>query len=125
MARAGDRGSDDYVTKPFSSQWQLVARITRGAAKLRRGSSEREGRSERRSRRAGAENDVDRHECDRGGSPRSTVPLKEFDLTEIAAAERGRVLDADAAHRPECGGPDYVGDHQDARRAREAAAAAR
>ena len=111
-------GADDYVTKPYSAR-ELIARIR---AVLRRGGEAADGD-------AGAGRAQRPVRCgwtSSGTSSASTatevaLPLKEFDLLEYLLRNVGRVLTRGQLI-DRVWGADYVGRHQDARRARQAAA---
>ena len=108
-------GADDYVTKPFSSR-ELVARMR--AVLRRRGEPTRWPRSG-----AGVRAGADGRGPARGHRPRRQVqlPLKEFELLEVLLRNADRVLTR-MQLIDRVWGADYVGRHQDAGRAHQAAA---
>ncbi len=106
-------GADDYVTKPYSPR-ELVARIR---AVLRRGA---EPELAPATLEVGSVRmDVERHLVTLGGEE-VRLPLKEFELLEMFLRNPGRVLTRGQLI-DRVWGSDYVGRHQDPRRAREAA----
>ena len=108
-------GADDYVTKPFSMR-ELVARIR---AVLRRGIETEEllpGVVEAGPVRM----DVERHTVTVSGAL-TPMPLKEFDLLELLLRNAGRVLTREQLI-DRVWGVGLRRGHQDARRARQAAA---
>ena len=107
-------GADDYVTKPFS-QRELVARIR---AVLRRGQDVELVPDVVEA--AGVRMDVERHEVSVDGE-RIRLALKEFELLEMLLRNAGRVMTRGQLI-DRIWGADYVGRHQDPRRARQAAA---
>ena len=110
-------GADDYVTKPYSAR-ELIARIR---AVLRRGGDAADGDATPGVLTAGpVRMDVERHVVSVDGTE-VALPLKEFDLLEYLLRNVGRVLTRGQLI-DRVWGADYVGRHEDARRARQAAA---
>ena len=110
-------GADDYVTKPYSAR-ELIARVR---AVLRRGREPAEADPLPGVLAAGpVRMDVERHVVSVNGAD-VALPLKEFDLLEYLLRNVGRVLTRGQLI-DRVWGADYVGRHQDPRRARQAAA---